>query len=124
MGINLPDFDEVRHCIETIKELSLKKALLDIKIKEEESRIVREVTNNQVYYVGGKPPSMSFIESTYLIDGLPGDNTLKDLKTKFAHVSVELEYNKLLLEFYNKVADVWRTMTANERAGISIYDKT
>lgn len=111
---SIPDFDEMINLADEIGELSFKKMQLENRIKAEESAIVAKVYSDVKYYVGGKPPSMSFIESTYKYTGLDGQLTQK--REELAYVTSILEKSKLRLYIYKDMLEVFRTVSANERS--------
>ena len=116
--VELPNFEEMQELINKIHTLSLKKAVLSLKISEREAEVVREVTSNPTYWKDGKQPSMSFIESTYKVTGIGND--IIELRKELSVVQADLDYAKLLLELKNKIIDVWRTQVASERVNLSI----
>ena len=114
--INPPDFEDVMKIVERIRELSLASAILENKIKFTESEIVVEATANEKYFINGKPPSMTYINSTYKVTGF--DNELKKMRQDLVEMQSELEYRKNLLGVQKDKLEVWRTESANQRASV------
>jgi hypothetical protein len=114
--INPPDFEDVMEIVERIRELSLQEAILSNKIKFMESDITAEATENEKYFVNGKPPSMTYINSTYKVTGFDGE--LKKLRNDLAQIQSELEYRKNLFSVKKDMLEVWRTESANQRASV------
>jgi len=113
----LPDFDDLVELAGEIgklkKELLLSKAQLDYL----KANITEKVTSDNHYFVKGKPPSMSYIESHYHNLGYnkeTKENLLK-LQTKIAQTEGDLKEKELLFEIYRAMIDVWRTESANRR---------
>lgn len=111
--IELPDFDMLFKLALEIKELSVEEGLLELEIKRSESDIIRNIVEKSQ----GKPPSMSYLQSTIAFTGV--DNSLLDLRKRLVEVSSDLDYKKLLLDLYKRMIDVWRTQSANERVVVS-----
>jgi hypothetical protein len=111
--IELPDFDILFKLALEIKELSVEEGLLELEIKRSESDIIRNIVEKSQ----GKPPSMSYLQSTIAFTGI--DNSLLDLRKRLVEVSSDLDYKKLLLDLYRRMIDVWRTQSANERVVVS-----
>lgn len=112
--IELPDFDDMFGIVQTIKALGMEKAVLDSSIKEEEAKVIKHVTITEAFFQNGKPPSMSFVEKTYAYTGL--NNELVDKRRRLAEITYEIESYRNLLDFYKIKIEVWRTLSANERA--------
>jgi hypothetical protein len=116
--LNYPDIDKVYETIDKIKELGLKKTLLDLEIKFKEAEITRTVSADPKYFQVDakgtpKPPAMNFVEATYMQTGLDGE--LVPLRKEYATLCVELEQSKLMLDALKMQADLWRTEAANQR---------
>ena len=109
----LPDFDDMMKVSEEIGELLLEKLKLETAIKGTEAETIFKVTTEEKYFVGGKPPSMSFAESTYNITGLAGE--LMPMREKLAEITATLEKKKTQYDVYKNMLDMWRTLAANER---------
>lgn len=113
---NPPDFDDVMEIIDRIRELSVESMLLSNKIKFMESDIVQKATEDTKYFVSGKPPSMTYVNSTYKVTGFDGE--LKELRNELAEIESELEYRKNLFSLKKDMLEVWRTESANQRASV------
>ena len=119
--LKYPDVDKVYQVIDTIKEIGLKKTLLDLEIKFKESEVVRTVTNDPTYFVAdakgiGKPPAMNFVEVTFLRTGINGE--LIPLRIEYANLCSEYDQAKMMLDALKMQADLWRTEAANQRTAI------
>jgi hypothetical protein len=109
----IPDFEDFTRLAEEIGTLSLEKMRLENKIDLEEARTVTKVTKEPEYFIGGKPASMAYIESTYKITGVDVD--LPIIRDSYAEVTAKLETQKIRLSIYRDMLDVFRTVSANER---------
>lgn len=109
----IPDYDKFVSLTNEIGELLYQKLMLEKEIKSREAEIIKECSTNSAYFRDGKPPSMSFISSTYQYSGISGE--LLPLREKLAEVSSLLEKSKLKLIVLRDMLDVWRTLSANER---------
>ena len=109
----LPDFSDLTTLSERISELQFMKLSLDVKIKSGESEVFKTAFSDPKYLVGGKPPSATYIESTFKHTGLNGE--LVALREEYAAVSADLEKMRILMDVYKTMFDVWRTMSSNER---------
>jgi len=111
--ISLPDFEDMYKRLESIKEVTAEKLLLEVQIKEREGDIVLLVTTDPTFFEGGKPPSMAKVSSSYIRNGVNGE--LTELRKRYAELSAELEYLKYRFDLDKIAIDVWRTQSANER---------
>jgi len=110
---DLPDFNDMYETIDRIKELTLTKLVLEIKIKEMISEITQASTNDVRYFVNDKPPSMAYLDKTFTFSGLDGE--LIPLRKELATLIAELEHIRLVFDLDNSRINVWRTQSANER---------
>ncbi len=113
----LPDFNDMARIVDRIKELSHRKIILENRIKSKEANIVKEATTNSAYYLNQKPPSMVYIQSTYLFTGFKGE--LLPLREELAQIISDLEHAKLTFRVFEDMIEVWRTQSANERRSTS-----
>jgi frataxin-like iron-binding protein CyaY len=111
--VELPDFEDIANVIEKIREVSIKKSLIDLEIKVKEAEINIEATRDTKYFVNKKPPSQEYIKNSWRITGF--DNELLKPRKHLVTLSAELEYNRLKLALLNNLVDIWRTQSANER---------
>jgi hypothetical protein len=112
--IQLPDFDDLFELNEHISTLSKKKLQLDLEIKLGEADVTKKVMMGDAYLIKGKPPSMEFIKNSFLLTGFEGE--LVSLRKEFIEVSSELDMQKMRLQLYRDLIDLYRTESANERA--------
>jgi hypothetical protein len=109
----LPEFDALFDIVNQSAVLSARKLSLENEIKQKEAETVLKVTTDEKYFVGGKQPSMSFIESTYKVTGI--ENSIVPLRASYAEVAVALEKLRGTLDIYKEMLGVWQTLSANER---------
>jgi len=109
----LPEFDDLFAIVNNAAELSAKKLFLENEIKQKEAETVLKVTTEEQYFVGGKPPSMSFVENTYRFLGI--NNEIIPLRHKLAEMISELEKLRGTLDIYKEMLSTWQTLSANER---------
>lgn len=114
---SLPDFEDFVKLANEIGELSFRRMKLENEIKARESAIVAKAMSEMAYLVNGKTPSMALIESTYKYTGFNGE--LVDERLKLADITALLEKKKLLLSIYRDMLEVFRTVSANERATVT-----
>ena len=112
----IPEFEEFLKIVEKIRDLSYQKLLLERSIKSKEAEIFREAITNTLYFINGKPPAISFVDSAFKPDGFNGE--LVEPRKELAKVTSELDHAKLELEVYNSMLEVFRTISANERRTI------
>jgi hypothetical protein len=110
----IPDFDDFMKLADEIGELSFKKMQLDNVIKGKEALIVTQASTDVGYFMNGKAPSMSYIESTYKYTGF--DGKLLEERTRLADITSQLEKKKIQLAIYRDMLEVFRTVSANERS--------
>lgn len=109
----LPDFEEMMYLVEEIKTAQLSKVLLDLEIKNNVADVYLITTKDTDYYINGRPPSATFIKSTYEQSGLQGE--LKGKREELAELTSELKRLENKLSVLRDMIDVWRTLSANER---------
>ena len=114
--VKLPDFEDIANVIEKIREVSIKKGLLDLEIKAIEAEINIVATGNTKYFVNKKPPSQEYIKNSWRITGFDGE--LIKPRKHLVSLNTELEYNRLKLALLNNLVDIWRTQSANERISL------
>ncbi len=115
--VEIPDFEDMFKLAEDIGTLTREKLEYEQKIEYKEAQIVFEVTSNSAYHVNGKVPSMEFIKTTYLRTGF--DEEMQVLKAKLNITISKLEKAKLRFQIYRDMIDVWRTISANQRAAVA-----
>jgi hypothetical protein len=113
----LPDFDDLMRMVDEIREMNILKALLDREIKSAEAMIVRDATNNPKYFIGGKPPSMTYVEAVYKYTGF--ENELLERRAQLAETTANLEALRIKFDTYKVMLDIWRTLSANERISVT-----
>jgi len=86
--------------------------------------ITKLVTSNDKYWIGGKPPSVSFIKEQYHILGYDDDTLSKLASLREAIYSLDTVKSKYEREFYLalKLLDVWRTYSANKRRSSASFE--
>lgn len=109
----LPDFEDLLKLQDFLKDLNIEKLTLESVIKTREAEIVKICMTDEKYFVGGKPPSVSFVESTYKYTGL--NDELLPNRVKLGTVNAEIESIKGKIYVYNTFFEIWRTLSANER---------
>lgn len=110
----LPDMPDLLTLADEIAKAVVRKLTLERDIKAKEAAIVKEAMSNPAYQVGGKPPSMSFIESTYIYTGF--DNSLLVPRTELIAATAELERLRSRLDLFKEFLNMWRSLSAAERS--------
>lgn len=118
MTSELPDFDDMMSVVDSIQELGMEKAVLEMKLAIREAEIVKEVTFNPKYHINGKVPSMAFIDKTYKYTGL--ENELLPMRQRLAEIEISLKAYNQTLNIYKSMIDVWRSKQANIRQATSL----
>ncbi len=114
--VELPDFEEIASTITVIRQLSIAKGKLSIKIKAKEAEINIIASNDKRYFVKGKPPTQTYIDNSWKTTGF--SNELLPLRDKLVNLYADLEYSRLRLAMLNTLVEVWRTQSANERISL------
>jgi hypothetical protein len=112
----IPDFEDMLALAQKIKEASLERTRLELLIEDGVAKTVKILTTNPEYHNNGKPPSMAFINATYVFSGINGE--LYEYRVKLGTTIAELEFLKNKLVVYRDMIDVWRTFSANQRASV------
>lgn len=109
----LPDFEDLFEISDKIRDLAIAKSALSLQIEEAEKMVVVKATTDETYFKGGKPPSMEFIKTTYMVTGF--NDEILPLRREIGKVAAELEHSKIDLQIYLAMLDVYRTESANQR---------
>lgn len=110
---SIPDFEDFMKLVDEIGELSFKKMKLENELKSAEAIVFRTVMNNPEVRVQGKPPSVSYVQNSYVHTGIDGG--LVEMREHLADFTAQLDKKKLQLSVYKDMLDVWRTLSANSR---------
>lgn len=110
---NLPELETMLGIADEIAKVTVEKLSIERDIKARESKIVLETMSNPLYFVGGKPPSMAFIASTYLYTGIKDE--LLELRSRLADAIAEEARLKSRLDLLKEFFNMWRSMNASER---------
>jgi len=110
----LPDFSDLVTITDDISKTIIQKLMLDKDLKQAEAVIIKEAMTNPVYQVGGKPPSMTLIESTYAYTGF--NSELIPVREKLILATAELDRLRSRLDLYKEFLSMWRSLNASERA--------
>ena len=105
----LPDFDEMYALIAEIRDLAIEVAKLDLKIKAMEGEV----------FVEGREKDLpvSQVTNAYKTGGFNGE--LIPFREALAEKHAELRFKENVLALQRSKIDVWRSVSANERLGIS-----
>ena len=107
--VDLPDFDKMYKIIEEIRDLSIEVAKLELTLKVKEGDI----------FVKGREKDMpvNHITSAYKAGGFEGE--LVPERNTLAEKQAELKFKENVLALYRSKIDVWRSVSANERLGLT-----
>ena len=107
--VNLPDFDKMYQVIEEIKDLSVEVAKAELTLKVKEGDI----------FVKGREQDLpvNHITNAYKAGGFDGE-LIKERET-LAEKQAELKFKENVLALYRSKIDVWRSISANERLGLT-----
>ena len=114
--MKLPDFELLFSLVSEIETLSREVGLLKIEIDFDRANVIKKVSNEEVYFKGGKPLAMNYIEATYAYSGIYDDLIPK--RRQLAEKESKLKKCELSLQILKMQVDVYRTESANSR-GIS-----
>jgi hypothetical protein len=109
----LPNFEDLLTITDDISKALMNKLVTEKEIKVMEASIINTAMTDSKYYVGGKAPSMAFLESTYIYTGFNGE--LLPLRDKYFSAVAEFERLKSRLDLYKEFLNMWRTLNATER---------
>lgn len=112
--VDLPDFEDLTGMIDKIGELSLKKEKLELDISLREADVFRVCMTDELFFMNGKPPAVSYVEATYKRTGLQGD--IIPLRVELAEVTARLEVARKSYELMKIKIDTWRSQQATERS--------
>jgi len=118
--LSLPDFDDFAELANTISEKSRIVNETSDQLDSLLAKITLKVTYEPSYWLEGKPPSMTFIKSTYHIVGFDDESRdkLAELRRVLIDAEANLEQAKHLFKIFQSRVDVWRTRSANERGSL------
>jgi predicted RNase H-like nuclease (RuvC/YqgF family) len=108
-NVELPDFNEMQELIQMIKRMSYEVSKLDTQIKYLESITFRK----------GKEQGMAvnYIDNAFKTTGF--DDEILPLRVELAEKTAELNALKHELELNKSLIEVWRSIQATERIGLS-----
>ena len=112
----IPDFDDLLKLTQEIAEVLVKKLLLEKKIKDLEADAVMEVTINPAYQIGGKTPSMSFIDTTWGYTGI--NNSILPLREELAITIGELEKLRGKHETFSNMLEIFKAVSFSEKKSV------
>lgn len=112
-NVVLPDFEDMLKVAEQIRDQLTVRDTLDIQIKQRESEIYKITSTDSTYFIGGKPPSATFVKETYEFTGLSGE--LIPLRQAYANAVAQLEFLRLAFDMMKMQVDLYRTESANQR---------
>lgn len=113
-NIEIPDFNKINNIIDNINSLAKEKAKLKFELETKEASIMIDaITNAENHLVEGKPPSATFVQQGWKVNGFDGE--LIPIREKYYAITEELESYKRILDMYKLAIEVWRTESANER---------
>ena len=107
--IQLPDFEDMMHGVDTIAGLAVAVSSLKIKIKLMEVRTVRRGVEE------GLP--ISRIDGAFKYAGF--DDEIIPERDKLSIAESELESARAKMQISQSMVDVWRTVEANKRLTLS-----
>lgn len=110
----IPTFDEFMALSAEIGTLMYRKMKLDAEIKAKESENFLRIMTDEAFFINGKPPSATHVESAYRFPGISGE--LLPMRLELAEVTSELEKSKIKMDIWKTMVDVWRTVSASERS--------
>jgi hypothetical protein len=111
----LPSFDVLLSVIEEIKQLSLKKMILEKEIKTLESQTFTIVMTDDKYFVGGKPVAVSYFENCFKYTGIGG--MILEKRTELSVVTSDLDSKRAEYDVYKQMHDFWKTLVYMEKSG-------
>lgn len=118
MAIELPDFEDLQKLIDEIRELALKKSLLEIQINCQEAAAVRKATEDPTFFQQGKPLSATYVKAVYEYGGIDGEIIPK--REALAVLMAELEAKRAMFGLQKDIIDIWRSEQANQRINLSV----
>ena len=102
--------------VKDIREMAIRKSLLDTELKVAEANVTKEVTTNVMYFKNDKPPSQTYIDTTWAYTGLNGE--LVEKRYELVKLQAEIEYAKASYDLMKLMIEIWRTQSANERIAL------
>jgi hypothetical protein len=113
----LPDFDDMITLADEIGQSKTQLMLDKTELEKLKAIITEKVTTKPEYYIGNKPPSMTYIKSNYHVLGIntKTKDKLSVLLVAIANNEGELKRKELLFDVFRAMIDVWRTRSANKR---------
>lgn len=113
LNIKLPDYDDMIEMTIKIRDSVLRKDALDLEIKARESEIYKVTNHDSSYWIGGKPPSASYVKATYEFPGLSGE--LIEKRKQLSEEMAFLEMLRLQFDIMKMQVELYRTESANRR---------
>lgn len=115
--LELQDLDDFYKLSDGIENTALTLESAKQQLTELLATITSTVTKNELYWVGGKPPSVSYIKEQYQVIGYDQQTYDQLHKLRVDIMAMEALKAKYEREFNLglKLLDVWRTYSANKR---------
>lgn len=120
----VPDVEKYFNAFINQAKLEEEKTNLELEYDQFKADLVKIVSTNSEFYINSKPPSMTYVNKTYLVSGY--DLESKNKIDYYEHKLAEL--NKALLEIkgYIKKSEmelaIFQTLSANSRNIIKIQE--
>lgn len=116
----LPDFDEMD---KVGRETTNAKAKLEDaknRLDDEVARCIKEATNNELYWVNDKPPSMSYCNAVIARKGntREDEELLNELRAEIVYWEEKYRLGKQVLDNMESRISVWQTYSANKRKAL------
>lgn len=114
---NIPDFDVMMKLVDIIASSKVELASRQLELDTLLAVITKEVTEDRSYWVGNKPPTSTFIKSTYHVLGRNEEERERIVSLRYACAELEARVSSAEHKFrtYRNMIDVWRTESANSR---------
>lgn len=116
----LPDFNDMDTVSKAITASKLRADSVKLNLETKIAECVRLAYTSRDYWVNGKPPTQSYIDSVVKVLGNTPEDALmiSALRLEYSNAVRDAEINGNLLETMRNRVQIFQTMSANKRHGL------
>ena len=120
----IPDVDKYLEDFIKLAKVQEQKTVLEAELDKFKAEIVNVVTTDERFYSNSKPQSMTYINSTYLVNGYDEATSerLSSMLKELANLDKEITILKGELKKAEMMLSIFQTLSANSRNVIQVNE--